>query len=370
MKQNKISQSGRSMTEMLGTLAIIGVLSVGAITGYSYAMNKYRANKTINDVMLIGIDMITQISQGREVIDLSEWGNKTSMDYSFEIAPNQDDETQYGIHLSGIPSEVCKIIGDGLKSIVTVYVGNESYTSDIEKDPCDESNNNTMEFYFETNFILPECKTDADCGEDNYCDNGWCFKGSLPIYSYEGKTCNTAAECGECGGCHSGHRCYYGSINNSSCNNGAGFCWWGECIPTGCTTNDKCSQSEYCASPNTSKTEAFPNNEFGACVPLDFVRKNIIINGIEEKWYISNTFVSWWDAENACKRINKEMQSLDDLNKEEVKNALCNAGLSLEFWTSTNGDTSEQKKAINPCYDSIRSYNKNSIHSAGLALCK
>ena len=39
---------GRSMVEMLGVLAIIGVLSVGAIAGYSKAMNKYRLNKMID----------------------------------------------------------------------------------------------------------------------------------------------------------------------------------------------------------------------------------------------------------------------------------------------------------------------------------
>ena len=37
--------AGRSMVEMLGVLAIIGVLSVGAIAGYSKAMMKYRLNK-------------------------------------------------------------------------------------------------------------------------------------------------------------------------------------------------------------------------------------------------------------------------------------------------------------------------------------
>ena len=37
--------SGRSMVEMLGVLAIIGVLSVGAIAGYSKAMMKYKLNK-------------------------------------------------------------------------------------------------------------------------------------------------------------------------------------------------------------------------------------------------------------------------------------------------------------------------------------
>ncbi len=39
------SENGRSMVEMLGVLAIIGVLSVGAIAGYSKAMFKYKLNK-------------------------------------------------------------------------------------------------------------------------------------------------------------------------------------------------------------------------------------------------------------------------------------------------------------------------------------
>ena len=37
--------TSRSMVEMLGVLAIIGVLSVGAIAGYSKAMMKYKLNK-------------------------------------------------------------------------------------------------------------------------------------------------------------------------------------------------------------------------------------------------------------------------------------------------------------------------------------
>ena len=46
----KKSQSGRSMVEMLGVLAIIGVLSVGGIAGYSHSMSKHRANR-IADVV-------------------------------------------------------------------------------------------------------------------------------------------------------------------------------------------------------------------------------------------------------------------------------------------------------------------------------
>ena len=41
----KVNESGRSMVEMLGVLAIIGVLSIGGIAGYTMAMNRYRANE-------------------------------------------------------------------------------------------------------------------------------------------------------------------------------------------------------------------------------------------------------------------------------------------------------------------------------------
>lgn len=39
--------AGRSMVEMLGVLAIIGVLSVGAISGYSKAMYRYKLNQSL-----------------------------------------------------------------------------------------------------------------------------------------------------------------------------------------------------------------------------------------------------------------------------------------------------------------------------------
>ena len=41
-------ESGRSMVEMLGVLAIIGVLSVGGIAGYSLSMRRHRANAIVD----------------------------------------------------------------------------------------------------------------------------------------------------------------------------------------------------------------------------------------------------------------------------------------------------------------------------------
>lgn len=62
-----MSQSGRSMVEMLGVLAIIGVLSVGAINGYSKAMTKYKLNKFaegLNSLLNYALQYMPQFDSG------------------------------------------------------------------------------------------------------------------------------------------------------------------------------------------------------------------------------------------------------------------------------------------------------------------
>lgn len=51
----KVNESGRSMVEMLGVLAIIGVLSIGGIAGYTIAMNRYRANEILDSAAKLSI---------------------------------------------------------------------------------------------------------------------------------------------------------------------------------------------------------------------------------------------------------------------------------------------------------------------------
>ena len=55
-----VNESGRSMVEMLGVLAIIGVLSIGGIAGYTLAMNRYRANEALQAASLVAIEAIAQ----------------------------------------------------------------------------------------------------------------------------------------------------------------------------------------------------------------------------------------------------------------------------------------------------------------------
>ena len=67
----KINESGRSMIEMLGVLAIIGVLSVGGIAGYSKAMSKYRTNKMIDQATMLITNIRTMFAQQQSYAQLN-----------------------------------------------------------------------------------------------------------------------------------------------------------------------------------------------------------------------------------------------------------------------------------------------------------
>lgn len=57
------NQQGRSMIEMLGVLAIIGVLSVGGIAGYSKAMEMWRINKTVGEYSMFVAGLVEHIDE-------------------------------------------------------------------------------------------------------------------------------------------------------------------------------------------------------------------------------------------------------------------------------------------------------------------
>ena len=70
----KTNESGRSMVEMLGVLAIIGVLSIGGIAGYTLAMNRYRANEIINAASDVAITAMSANGGTGGDADLSDLG--------------------------------------------------------------------------------------------------------------------------------------------------------------------------------------------------------------------------------------------------------------------------------------------------------
>ena len=304
MKQFK-SQSGRSMVEMLGVLAIIGVLSIGGIAGYSYGMDKYRANETTNQIMLRAIDLMTQATNNNAELSLDAWKNEQTQ-YTFGEVGSTYDGLIY-LDVAGLPKNICEIVYDNMSSMA-VQIDINAVRS-LSNETCGDDNE--MTFYFEGG-ISGTC--DPACPEGQYCDNGICFKGGVPegsnVISLD-KECTSYADCntdwtGQCAYCH-GNKCYaYSDHNGITCTikegNVPGQCNMGTCVPKGCTTNDDCKEpGTYCASTNSSHLERFKSGETGSCVPLDFIRKEF--GG--KTYYISNIVISWWDAEYACDAIGK-----------------------------------------------------------------
>ena len=74
----RFNQAGRSMIEMLGVLAIIGVLSAAGLYGYQKAMMKHKANKTINQIATIINNMHTAFSNSassqKPYAGINPWG--------------------------------------------------------------------------------------------------------------------------------------------------------------------------------------------------------------------------------------------------------------------------------------------------------
>ena len=124
-----VNESGRSMVEMLGVLAIIGVLSIGGIAGYTMAMNRYRANEVIDAASKMAVIAMTK-QTGPFTVSQAEIGLGTGeiagSGCTLEVVDQTD--AQHGIvQTSGCHKDVITAI----KSIAgTKYVGGDTEGAD------------------------------------------------------------------------------------------------------------------------------------------------------------------------------------------------------------------------------------------------
>ena len=115
------TDTGRSMVEMLGTLAIVGVLSIAGIAGYRYAMDKSRANETMDELNKRAVVYATQVLNNEirsgETLSNGEFGDKTALGYDIEANKSYYPD-EFEVTLSNYPSEVCR---DILKNYMIPY---------------------------------------------------------------------------------------------------------------------------------------------------------------------------------------------------------------------------------------------------------
>ena len=107
-------ETGRSMLEMLGVLAIVGVLSVGGIAGYSKAMEQFKVNKAINQYnmlifgMLEHLDSIKKENKG-EIVGLLSLAKDLSL---LPVSWQADERSEY---MSGYGNKVTDDLGNTIQ---------------------------------------------------------------------------------------------------------------------------------------------------------------------------------------------------------------------------------------------------------------
>ena len=216
----KTNESGRSMVEMLGVLAIIGVLSVGGVAGYRYAMDTLKTNNILYGLNRMAHTCLAQMGMQARECSLAEYGQKLES-YPFEMI-SFPKQTYFGIKLSNVPESICKkmhITGLPISSLILpgtcegtkdmVFIFNQNLTSDNSEGPTvcsDESHCGDCEQCSENGICESSCGTDQTCAkdfEDPSAPKSCCPTGNL----VGGVCCNNPDGYGNCCDSKGGNCC-------------------------------------------------------------------------------------------------------------------------------------------------------------------
>ena len=93
MKKENLNKSGRSMVEMLGVLAVVGLLTIIAIAGFKIAMNKAKANNLVADMNrlahIVVMDKFSGYSEEAIQRAMNEHNQKTEYQAEYEYRTPQ-----------------------------------------------------------------------------------------------------------------------------------------------------------------------------------------------------------------------------------------------------------------------------------------
>ena len=191
MQNIKTNETGRSMVEMLGVLAIIGVLSVGGVYGYGVAMKKHKANELLHQASMLATTISAQIqSKGELPQSIENFGDAK---YGTFKKPEKANDEQFKMEITGMDEAVCAQVAKMSGGMV-------------RKAECDDT---TLTLTYNNN--LSSDKVAADYNDDTTgkkcTDAGyqWC-DGSCKKDCCDGK-------------CTTGQTCVSGVCMNAECEN-------------------------------------------------------------------------------------------------------------------------------------------------------
>ena len=121
-KLTRKNESGRSMIEMLGVLAIMGVLSVGGVTGYTVAMKNHEANQAVNQAR-----QLAMMAASKRALDPNAYlsPSETGTQGKYVFTMDSEDKGKIKLKVSGLDPDVAKRVKDMNLGIADISEGEE-----------------------------------------------------------------------------------------------------------------------------------------------------------------------------------------------------------------------------------------------------
>ena len=161
------NENGRSMVEMLGVLAVMGLLSIMAFAGFKIALNKHYANEILNEGNKRAVIVAGQIGFNQGSPSLSEFTKNDFTGGTFDQAVTTNSQTeQFGLKVFNVPEAVCNNILNMLDehTMLRRLASEENILQTIED--CTESEGNYLMVYNEdltSNDKQRSCQADSEC---------------------------------------------------------------------------------------------------------------------------------------------------------------------------------------------------------------
>ena len=217
-KLSHFFQSGRSMIEILGVLAVVGLLSIGGLTAYRLGMRRYWASKILNDVKQYHVvieGMNTPFNLRGEIND-NDFTPETDYEFLAESAVTGETD-YYRITTYGISKPLCETMvqmagknpfenytdtaafGASKVAVRAYEDGDFEWSTGENLEICEDGEQgNEVLFFFGD--ISGLCR--SECRDDEKC--------------YYGNCCLTKHQCnGDC--CEEGEVCCKGACHPADC---------------------------------------------------------------------------------------------------------------------------------------------------------